>query len=64
MHHADLDFDAATGVPFHPIEIILSMLIKFTVIAAFGASAVGVLVFLGPAECQLDVQSEIRIKGS
>ena len=45
MHHADLDFDVTTGVRFHPIEIMLSMLIKFGVIAAVGASSVGVLIF-------------------
>ncbi len=45
MHHADLDFDVTTGLRFHSIEIILSMLIKFGVIAATGASAAGVLVF-------------------
>jgi sterol desaturase/sphingolipid hydroxylase (fatty acid hydroxylase superfamily) len=45
MHHADLDFDVTTGVRFHPIEIILSMLIKFSVVAALGVPALGVLVF-------------------
>ncbi len=45
MHHADLDFDVTTGVRFHPIEIALSMLIKFAVVAALGAPALGVLVF-------------------
>ena len=45
MHHADLDIDVTTGARFHPIEIILSMLIKFGVVAAVGASAVGVLIF-------------------
>lgn len=45
MHHADLDFDVTTGVRFHPIEILLSMVIKFTVIAALGAPALGVLIF-------------------
>ena len=29
VHHADIDFDVTTGARFHPIEIILSMLIKF-----------------------------------
>ena len=29
MHHVDLDFDVTTGARFHPIEIVLSMLIKF-----------------------------------
>jgi sterol desaturase/sphingolipid hydroxylase (fatty acid hydroxylase superfamily) len=45
MHHADLDFDVTTGARFHPLEIILSMLIKFGVVAALGASALGVLIF-------------------
>jgi sterol desaturase/sphingolipid hydroxylase (fatty acid hydroxylase superfamily) len=45
MHHADLDFDVTTGARFHPIEIILSMLIKFGVVAALGASALSVLIF-------------------
>jgi sterol desaturase/sphingolipid hydroxylase (fatty acid hydroxylase superfamily) len=45
MHHADLAFDVTTGLRFHPIEIVLSMLIKFVVIAAIGAPAVGVVIF-------------------
>src|SRR5262249_2062704 len=28
VHHADLDFDATTGVRFHPVEILLSTGIK------------------------------------
>jgi sterol desaturase/sphingolipid hydroxylase (fatty acid hydroxylase superfamily) len=45
MHHADLEFDVTTGLRFHPIEILLSMLIKFTVVVALGAPAVAVLIF-------------------
>jgi sterol desaturase/sphingolipid hydroxylase (fatty acid hydroxylase superfamily) len=45
MHHADLAFDVSTGVRFHPIEILLSMVIKFTVVAALGTPALGVLLF-------------------
>ncbi len=45
MHHADLDFDVTTGARFHPIEIILSMFIKFGVIAALGPPVVAVIVF-------------------
>jgi sterol desaturase/sphingolipid hydroxylase (fatty acid hydroxylase superfamily) len=45
MHHADLDFDVTTGARFHPIEIVLSMLIKLAAVAALGAPALGVLVF-------------------
>jgi sterol desaturase/sphingolipid hydroxylase (fatty acid hydroxylase superfamily) len=45
MHHADLDFDVTTGARFHPVEIVLSMLIKFAVIIALGPPAIAVLVF-------------------
>ena len=45
MHHADLEFDVTTGLRFHPIEILLSMLIKLAVVAALGAPAVAVLIF-------------------
>jgi sterol desaturase/sphingolipid hydroxylase (fatty acid hydroxylase superfamily) len=45
MHHSDLEVDVTTGVRFHPIEILLSMIIKLGVIAAIGAPAVAVLIF-------------------
>ncbi len=45
MHHADLDIDVTTGLRFHPVEIILSMLIKFAVIVLLGAPAIAVLIF-------------------
>ena len=45
MHHADLDFDVTTGARFHPIEILLSMLIKIALVAALGPPAVAVLIF-------------------
>jgi sterol desaturase/sphingolipid hydroxylase (fatty acid hydroxylase superfamily) len=45
MHHADLDYDLTTGLRFHPIEIILSMVIKLSVVAALGPPAAGVLIF-------------------
>ena len=40
MHHADLEFDATTGLRFHPIEILISMGIKLAVVAALGPPAV------------------------
>ncbi|MEX0731265.1 MAG: sterol desaturase family protein [Aquisalimonadaceae bacterium] len=45
MHHADLEFDVSTGLRFHPIEILLSMAIKFAVIALLGPPAFAVLIF-------------------
>jgi sterol desaturase/sphingolipid hydroxylase (fatty acid hydroxylase superfamily) len=44
-HHADPDFDTTTGIRFHPLEIVLSMLAKYAVIAALGAPALAVLLF-------------------
>lgn len=45
VHHADLEFDVSTGLRFHPVEIVLSMGIKLTVVAALGPPAVAVLIF-------------------
>lgn len=45
VHHSDLDFDASTGVRFHPVEILLSMLWKMAVITVIGPAAIAVLVF-------------------
>lgn len=45
MHHADLDLDVTSGARFHPLEIVLSMLIKFAVVAALGTPAEGVVAF-------------------
>ena len=45
VHHADLDFDVTTGARFHPIEILLSMVIKLATVTVLGPSAVAVLIF-------------------
>ena len=45
VHHADPDFDVTTGSRFHPLEIILSMLIKFAVIMVLGPPVVAVIIF-------------------
>ena len=45
IHHADVDFDVSTGVRFHPIEILLSMLIKMVAVCVLGAPALAVIVF-------------------
>jgi sterol desaturase/sphingolipid hydroxylase (fatty acid hydroxylase superfamily) len=45
VHHADLDYDVTTGARFHPIEIILSMLIKFATILLLGPPVVAVVIF-------------------
>ncbi|MGQ0546691.1 MAG: sterol desaturase family protein [Betaproteobacteria bacterium] len=45
VHHADLDFDVTTGVRFHPVEILVSTLLKCAGVAALGAPALAVLAF-------------------
>ena len=45
VHHADLDYDLTTGARFHPIEIVLSMLIKLATIMVLGPPVVAVIVF-------------------
>jgi len=45
MHHADTDIDVSTGLRFHPLEIIISMGIKFAVILVFGISPLVVIIF-------------------
>ena len=45
VHHADLDYDLTTGARFHPIEIALSMLIKFATITVLGPPVLAVVIF-------------------
>ncbi len=45
VHHADRDIDVSTGLRFHPIEIFISMLIKFVAVIALGAPAAAVILF-------------------
>ncbi|HSJ79858.1 MAG TPA: sterol desaturase family protein [Thiobacillus sp.] len=45
VHHADLDYDVTTGARFHPLEILLSMLIKFVTIIVLGPPVVAVVIF-------------------
>ena len=45
VHHADLDFDVTTAVRFHPLEILLSMLIKLLAVLLVGPPALAILLF-------------------
>lgn len=45
VHHADLDIDVTTGVRFHPIEILLSLLIKFAAVIVLGPPVFAVVLF-------------------
>jgi sterol desaturase/sphingolipid hydroxylase (fatty acid hydroxylase superfamily) len=45
MHHADTELDVTSGLRFHPVEILLSMLIKSAAIILLGAPALAVILF-------------------
>lgn len=45
VHHADRDIDVTTGLRFHPVEILFSMLLKMGVVFLIGAPALAVIVF-------------------
>ncbi len=45
VHHADIDYDVTTGARFHPIEIMLSMIIKLAVVFLLGPPVVAVILF-------------------
>jgi len=45
VHHADLGFDASTGLRFHPIEILISLGIKSAIIVLLGAVPWAVVAF-------------------
>lgn len=45
VHHTDLDYDVTTALRFHPVEILLSMLIKIIAVIALGAPPLAVMIF-------------------
>ncbi|MDP7058302.1 MAG: sterol desaturase family protein [Nitrospinaceae bacterium] len=45
VHHSDLDLDVSSGLRFHPIEILGSMLYKIAIVYLLGPSPLTVLVF-------------------
>ena len=45
MHHTDLDVDVTTGARFHPVEIVLSLLIKMGIIVLLGTPVWSFVVF-------------------
>ncbi|MEJ2327324.1 MAG: sterol desaturase family protein, partial [Chromatiaceae bacterium] len=45
VHHADLDYDLTTGARFHPLEILLSMLIKSAADLVNGPPVAAVVIF-------------------
>jgi len=45
LHHTDLALDATSGLRFHPLEILLSLLFKMLVVLLLGAPVIAVVSF-------------------
>lgn len=45
VHHSDRDLDFTSGVRFHPLEILLSLIIKMAVIGPLGVDPMSFLIF-------------------
>lgn len=45
VHHADTEIDVTTALRFHPLEILISLAIKFAAVAVIGVSAESILLF-------------------
>ena len=63
VHHTDIEFDVTTGVRFHPLEIVLSLLYKLTAVIVFGPAAFAIIVYeilLNAAS--LFTHSNVRLK--
>lgn len=45
VHHTDLDLDVSSGVRFHPLEILLSLLYKAALVLLLGAPPAAVVTF-------------------
>ena len=65
VHHADIDYDLTTGARFHPLEIVLSMGIKFATITLLGAPVLAVVVFeVLLSACAMFNHGNIRLPAS
>jgi sterol desaturase/sphingolipid hydroxylase (fatty acid hydroxylase superfamily) len=45
MHHTDMDLDLTSALRFHPLEIMISLLIKMAAVALLGPPALAVFLF-------------------
>ena len=45
VHHADRDLDASSGIRFHPLEFLVSMLYKCGIVVLLGPAVLAVIIF-------------------
>jgi sterol desaturase/sphingolipid hydroxylase (fatty acid hydroxylase superfamily) len=53
VHHTDLEYDVSTGVRFHPLSIVISSIIKLSLVLLMGPTVLAVLI----AEVMLNATS-------
>jgi sterol desaturase/sphingolipid hydroxylase (fatty acid hydroxylase superfamily) len=66
VHHADTDMDVSTAVRFHPVELILSLGYKSTLVVLLGAPVSAVIIFelllfVGPAFNHSNIKLPTRL---
>lgn len=65
MHHTDLDLDVTSGNRFHPLEIVISMLIKMAAVLFLGAPGAAVLAFeVVLNACAMFSHGNIKLSGT
>lgn len=65
VHHADSHIDTSTGLRFHPIEIILSIIVKLIALSLLGIPPVAILLFeIGLNGLALFNHANIRLPSS
>lgn len=61
-HHADVDFDLTTGVRFHPVEMIITTVVKLVAVALVGAPPGAVLAYEILLNCfSMFIHSNVRL---
>ena len=64
VHHTDPAFDVTTALRFHPVEILLSMLIKIGAVLALGIPPLAVIVFeIALNACAMFNHADLRLPG-
>lgn len=62
VHHADTDLDATSGLRFHPIEIVFSIIYKLGIVFIFGLPGISIFYFeIILSSCALFNHSNIDI---
>ncbi len=65
VHHSDPDCDLSTGLRFHPVEVLISTLLKGMIILSLGPPVIAVIIFeLTISLMSMFVHSNIRLSSA